>query len=160
MSSPSISMQGMWAILCHSFFLCIHIVNVGHSLIHRWEIEAGSPSSGMCFSSGQSMIPNCWREVRCWSPFLSNDLIFWNLTMLSCVRLVGSKSSSGKDSTSQQPPAILDNNNDVSLRKYMLFPLHVSSPSHGGGPHIYHLVKLNLAIQQLAKWLFCEWPIP
>uniref|UniRef100_A0A7N2L442 Uncharacterized protein n=1 Tax=Quercus lobata TaxID=97700 RepID=A0A7N2L442_QUELO len=35
------------------------------------------------------------------------------------------KSSSGKDSTSRQSPAILDNNNDVSLRKYMQRKQHI-----------------------------------
>nr|POE48515.1 short integuments 2, mitochondrial [Quercus suber] len=42
--------------------------------------------------------------------------------MLSCVRLVGSKSSSGKDSTSQQSPAILDNNNDLSNKNDLANP--------------------------------------
>ena len=56
----------------------------------------------MCFSSRQFTIYNCWREVRCWSPMLSNDLKFWNPPMKRVVRLEGSKFSSGKDSTARK----------------------------------------------------------
>ena len=56
----------------------------------------------MCFGSGQFTIHNCWREVRCWSPLLSNDLKFWNPPMKRVVRLVGIKFSSGKDSTARK----------------------------------------------------------